>query len=403
MLHLEGVSNGASVSWDLATDTDSVTIQAPSDVALTGVNVSQTRVTAGQNADWTVTMHITNNGGTDIQLDPVATGLTFAIFQQGDKTGEYTVVEPSVFSGSGNDTLASGANDSLTFVVDVTGTTAGPLTVTGTFAGTDLTTSQPVSVGGVSASLLVETQAALSITSITPSQTTVTTSQDSTWTVTMVVANAGQSEVVLDSTSIAFNLGTGWAYDPQVLAGDSVLAGNTSKNLTFTMTKAGDTAGAARIDGYVSGVQSNDAAAKSANTTVTGSGSVTVQDSALLVVSAIRPLKDPVTMGQNNPWSVEVDVTNSGQATAELDLGATSLDFPAKTSPGAISAPTTGNTTLPAAQTTTLTFVVGTTPMFATPGRQEISASVAGTELNTGAMLQAMGADSVTVDTIPVP
>jgi hypothetical protein len=358
-------------------------------------------------------MVVQNNGGANVELDSALTKLIFNIFGQGDKSGEYTLVEPLTFTGSGTDVLAGGATDSLLFTINVTGTTAGALTLGGNFAGTDLNSSAPVSdntADGGSANLAVETPAVLSIMSITPSQPTLSEMQDSAWTVAMLVENTGESEIVLqtspDSTGINFTIGAGWAWNPAAFAGGDTLAGNSSKVISFPMTKAGDKFGPVRIDGWVRGLQTNDGTGKYFSTIAsgTGFGGVTVQTSPILAVENITVTQTPVTMGQTQPWNVEVEVSNSGGALPRLDLVATAITFAGADSGSFVLQPPTGQDSVPDHTSTILTFAVTQTPTYATAGRQPISVSIIATDTNTGGPAQtAVGADSFTVEFVPVP
>jgi hypothetical protein len=388
-------------------------VQLPSQVAIVRIEVSQNRVTTQQTAQWSARMIVQNNGDAPVLYDPAQTRLIFDIFGQGDKAGEYSYVRSGTFTGTGGDTLYGQSVDSVLFTINFTGFTPGNLTLGGEFCGTDLNGQNTVcdnTGDGGSANLVVELPGFLNIFAIQTSQPAVTASQDSSWTVNMIVENPGGSEIALethrDSTGIMFDLGAGWAFNDPVFENGPNLAGNSTKTVSFLVTKSGDTQGTARIDGFIRGVQTNDGVPKSDNTNFAGFGSIDIETAAGLIVDAVRPLQDPVTAGQTNSWSVEVDVRNPGPggAIALIDRtgGLTALDFPDATSAFTVQAPT-GPDSVASGATATLTFVVTQTPTFAAAGRQTIDATIAGTDANTRAPLQAGGSDGVTVEDLPTP
>jgi hypothetical protein len=201
-IHLEGWENGNPFTKDITTGTDEVTITDPGAVSIEQIRVSQESVTTLQTQNWQVRMVVHSNSAVPVVFDPVATGLTFDIFDQGDKTLEYSVIEPVNFQVSGNDTLLPSATDTLLFVIDTTGTTPGQLTVNGAFEGREIPSMNIVQANtfGGGPGVAVETPAILEIVSIRPSQPTVTESQTG-WNVIMTV----QTHNSVPAKSIVFS------------------------------------------------------------------------------------------------------------------------------------------------------------------------------------------------------
>jgi hypothetical protein len=102
-------------------------------------------VFAGQTEDWTVTMVVQNNGPDAIDLD-LSPDKTFIQFRIGinDVTSEYIIIYPTDLA-SGGTILSANSTDSLDFIINMTGSTTGTITIFGRVKGTDLVTGKKIS------------------------------------------------------------------------------------------------------------------------------------------------------------------------------------------------------------------------------------------------------------------
>lgn len=407
--HLEGTQNGTFYSTDLTIAPNNVTINPPGAVEVNPILTSQGRVTTGQTQDWRARMVVRNNGALPLVANPnpAITKLQFNVFPAGDKSIEYTVTSDYEFLNSNDDTLQAGTTDTLLFVVDVTGTTPGPLTLHGHFEGREVPSGTIVgdnTIDGGAANMVVETPAVLEIVSIQPSQPTVTQSQVG-WRNVMTVRNTGGSAIDLDlpASQMTFLPAPGWTVaKPTALQGGGIrLDPNEADTLYYPVTA---TPGAAsyRIDGTLPATEVNSGRLLSDNTTTSGSGTIVVQTPALLAIQQITKSREPVTNGQTTPWTIGVTVRNNGQAAATLSL-VKSLSHVIFTATGDSVGGPTGNTSLPGDSTRILTFTVAPTPNFVTAGAKAFTVRIGGSENNTGSPRNATGNASITVDLLPDP
>ncbi|MDW7679186.1 MAG: hypothetical protein SCK70_01370, partial [bacterium] len=97
-----------------------VTVLDSAKIRIVNLFASQTSVTRGQTQDWNIKVALSNDGGTDVEVDTLSSR-TFIDFGE---DADFVVLQPSgLFSGGL--TLKSGAVDTLMFVVDRTTTTPG--------------------------------------------------------------------------------------------------------------------------------------------------------------------------------------------------------------------------------------------------------------------------------------
>ncbi|MDH3216330.1 MAG: hypothetical protein OEN01_08565 [Candidatus Krumholzibacteria bacterium] len=407
-IHVEGTENGNFFSKDI-TASDNVAINDPGVVNIERMLVSQNRVTTSQTRDWQARMVVQNNGATPVVVNAANTGVQFDIFGIGDVTPEYTVTANHTFVIEGSDTLPAGATDTLLFVVDVTGSSSGQLTVHGVFEGQEVPSGNVVqdnTFDGGSGSMVVETLGVLEIVSITPSQPTVTEFQSSSWTAVVRVQNTGGSaiDLGLGTSQLSFTPAAGgWAYTaPTALeGGGTALDAGEVDSLFFEVTSTAG-AGPYRLDASLDADELNSGRALSDDTGTSGWGNVVVQTPASLAITQITKSRGSVTNGQSTPWTVDVVVKNEGEAAATVSsLRVDSyLFFPAT---GDTVGPPTGDTLLEGDSTKTVTFTISPTPTFAGAGVQTFDVRLGGSENNTGDPLSAIASDGVLVDLAPSP
>jgi hypothetical protein len=407
-IRLEGTENGTFFTKDITTGSDEVTITDPGAVSIEQIVVSQDRVTTSQTRDWQARMVVHSNSAVPVVVNPAATGLTFDVFDIGDKTSEYTVIEDFNFRVSGNDTLLPSATDTLLFVIDVTGSTPGQLTVNGAFEGREIPSMNIVQANtfGGGPGVAVETPAVLEIVNIRPSQPTVTESQTG-WDVIMTVQNTGGSIVDLQLGTSQLNFapvpgqwGFLWPTELDGNGGTELGAGEID-SLFFNIT---DIAGAGlyQIAGSLDAIELNSGRTLSDDTGSSGPGSVLVQTPAVLAIQQITKSQEPVTSGQMTPWTVDVEVKNNGEADATLSLiRDDSYLFFATTSDTV--APPTGDALVPGDSTRAFTFTIAPTPSFAAAASEPFDVRLGGTEDNTTNPLSVTGSDNVDVELPPNP
>ncbi|MCB9509748.1 MAG: hypothetical protein H6695_06170 [Deferribacteres bacterium] len=323
-IRLRGTENGNGFSRDLPVDVNELQVTAPSDVQILATRPSQPSVTRAMEKDWTITMLVRNNGGTAVQLDSVK----LILFNGGDVTGEYSLVTPTQFLGSGGDVLSPGATDSLQFDILKTGNKEGSTTIQGRLWVTDQSSQQQLFIqsdtGG--GSFDVQGPASLAITQITTSQPRVTQNMTVSWTIDVALRNNGASDLGLlldpDSSNVALALDAGdyqITYPATLVGGDTTLEGNSEDILRFIVTQTGAQMGANIITAEMRAIELNSDVHYFTATTPANQGSVVVETPAQLRIKAVTVTGAPnlPQVNTNQPFTVNVEIENIGQETAD--------------------------------------------------------------------------------------
>ena len=321
-IELRGTENGNGFARTLSVTQNELRVTAPASVQIIAVQPSQPTVTSQMEKDWFITMIVANNGGTDIELDSAEV----VLFNGGVVNAEFTIVRPQAFAGSGTRILAAGQMDSLRFEVRKTGIRLGATTIQGRLWVRDISSQERIFIqtdsGG--GSFVVQQPAILKITAIRASQPSVTRGQTQPWTVDMTVANTGQAAVLVDfdsdSTGISITGNDHTIVRPVALvSGDSVIAGNSTAVLRYTVTRTGNRIGAAVITGRVVGTELNSGLRRYDDTRDGGRDTVQVQTPARLRVRSVTLAGAPnlphVNTGQS--FQVIARVENLGQEAAD--------------------------------------------------------------------------------------
>ena len=223
-------------------------VQTPAVVGVTKVIASTGSATSGQTRDWSVDVVVRNTGQSDAQIDlyPADTYLEFST------SDDFSVISPSELAAGGT-ILAGGATDTLSFIIDQTGTASGTCRVNAVVAALEINSGRVLPPAGAAYSdqavVEIEAPAVLEITSITPSQNPVTLGQARVWTIDVALRNNGGSSLTLDAEDVDSTLawiegGSGFAFSrpEQLVEGGLSLPAAASGTLRFTVDVTGDAA-----------------------------------------------------------------------------------------------------------------------------------------------------------------
>lgn len=354
-------------------------------IEITEISPSQPTVTINQSTSWTVRMGVRNSSASTVTLSSNQAS-TWIKFMRGanDYTSQYTISEPT-----GTFVIAAGNTTYLTFTITQTGYTPGVLEIFGRAATT---------TGGYTNSILsevyggieVQTPENLQIVSITPSQSTVT-SGDNThpWQVVVAVKNNGGSAVQVDFNTSSLNSGafTTFQRPAGFQDGSTSLAANETKNIIYTITQTAPTTGLYNITATLAYTLVN--TGESMTNPASGSGSVTVQNASNLEITGVTLSQPSVNHSSTTPWTITLGVRNTGGANVDLDMnqantwvrafnGANPIDGFTIVSP--IGLQDAGTTTLVGGESDALVFQV--TQTTGTTGTFSVLARVSGTEPN---------------------
>ena len=278
------------------------------------IRLSQNEVTEGQDQDWTASVYITNIGGSEAVIDS-SRAKTYLSFSMG--TG-WKYLKPQTL-GKGTWKLAGGEQDSLTFIVEKTGSGAvGWCDIHANVSAVETNTSRQLSTntqGGGSARLKMESPADLRIVSVenlAVNRPYLDVSQ--TFTIRVSIENSGGDglnnvQVILDSD------------------GYSIFLDANSKNLE---TLPGGIHGMMEFDIQASQLPNpNEVFTVRVSGTIDNTGeptpekvetsAVVIQNPAELLVRAVMPSVLNLTGGQQDPWLVRVLVQNAGDAVLILE------------------------------------------------------------------------------------
>ncbi|OQX96688.1 hypothetical protein B6I21_00220, partial [candidate division KSB1 bacterium 4572_119] len=291
-------------------------VRQASDIEILEFSASQSTVTKDQTEDWFLTMVVQNSGGVDLRLDSVRVNFSLG---GNDISHEYQIIAASAFDHSGDDTLRAGVADTLTIVVDRTGSTLGTVTIEGSVYLDDLISGQVVKSSATG--VIVQAEAQLIMDFIHFSRTEVTTGQTSPWQIVVGLTNNGGGDIAVDSTIVGefltFKSDTSFSYSAANgfhTTGNFILKSGNSDSLFFIVDTTGTVAG--------NRVVIVDAVAWEINS----QREISVTDSAEIKIenpSNVR-LKEVKNIAYNSPYvdtdqlfQIQAIVENVGEDTAE--------------------------------------------------------------------------------------
>jgi len=235
--------------------------------------------------------------------------------------------------------------------------------------------------------LTVALPARVQILAVRPSQNTVTANMAKPWQATAVVRNNGGSGVQLDSVKLQLVNGNDVTADfgftiPNTFlgSGNRVLNAGATDSLRFDFNRTGSLPGGTALQ--VSLFVKDQSNGQPIVPPPAGSGSVVVQSRAEVKILSLNASRTTVTRNQTQPWTVDMNLRNSGGSEAQLDFNNTRLTL---SSGGTISAPDTllnGSRILTGNTEATARFTIA--PTGSLIGRNDITGQVVGTELNSG-------------------
>ena len=297
---------------------DSVTgvqVQEPADINILNIIPSQNSVTQNQNQNWTIKVVLQNGGGTNILID-MNGSRTYVSFSTGT---DFDVNQPTSLD-SGGLTLEAGSIDTLTFVVNKTGATAGNCYLSAKVFGYQ-TTSGESTEATFNLPLPVAVQAParlriLSLTSGAPNSSYVNTGQ--VFPIHAVLENNGGDEV----KEATLNLGS---------SGSSI-SGNLS--LAFTDIEGGGgkkeqvfniTANSNPIQSEVFSATIADAEAENTSesmglvleSSTDATETMTIQTPANFQITNVT-VPEQIRASQTENWQINVAVSNSGGAAIQI-------------------------------------------------------------------------------------
>jgi hypothetical protein len=414
-LSLVGWENGLVYDTTLPV-TDNVRVQMGADIKIVSISADPSVVTADTLREpIDVWMTVRNNGEAWVDLDSASIALEMGQPPE-DHTGEFVVTGPTGFS----ELPGGGSQDSLLFVVsdnDSSGShemTPGIFAIEGELAVTPRGGGNPITVDtyhGGTGYLTVQSPGTLEILDVTASRDTVTVGQTG-WFVDVDIANKGGSKLDIDFENCSLDFGEetslwSFARPDTLLSGDTLLAEDGAGTIRFEIMGTDTVSGTYGIDATVVAEELNSGRILEVTSEPPVSGSITVQTAAdvTLLVSTSR---DTVTVDNQLPWTVFVDVTNEGESAVTVDFhpDSTVLEFPNEVTAFGIDHPEAfvgGGDVVYGGQKRVMEFVVDTTRSVEPMGNTPIEVTVRWKEINTERSVTAQSSDTVLVQLEPAP
>ncbi len=306
----------ADISAGVATESNYIQVKSiPTDIEIVSITPSQTTVTQGQTADWTVQVVVRNNSTTTpIQLSSNSTQ-SYIQFKRGTVDTGYDITGPT-----GTFSIPATGTTTLTYTVNETGTMTGTLDIfarVATISGDHTTSTLDEVYSGVE----VQTPEIIQIVSATPSQPEVVAGDDThSWTVTVEVENTGGSTVDFDFTRTSLVSSAQVTHTRPSTFTDlsTTLAPDESKTMVFTVTENGTTTGTHNLNVRLSYQVQNTLVVK--EPTVSSGASVEVVSASNLQITDITPSRNTISIGSSTEWDIVVDISNNGGSDVEIDF-----------------------------------------------------------------------------------
>jgi hypothetical protein len=255
----------------------------------------------------------------------------------------------------------------------------------GTENGNDFTLDLPVTAN----ELQVAAPAAVQILAVNPSQSTVTAGMAKPWNITATVRNNGGFSVRLDSVKLQLINGINVTADfgfsvPSAFlgSGNAILNAGATDSLRFDVNRTGALTGntALQVRLFVTD-QSN---GQPIQPSPDGSGSVVVQSRADVRILNLVASRATVTRNQLRPWTVDMNVRNSGGSDVQLDFtnNLTRLGLSLGGTIAPVDTLLSGGRILRGNAEAAIRFTIS--PTGSLTGRNDITGQVRGNELNSG-------------------
>jgi len=405
-LTVVGTENGLNFNTVLAY-TEGVIVEEPSDITIQAVTPSQPTFTTDQTKPIKVRMVVANNGQANVTFTTASIRFTHA---GNDRTGQFTITPPASFQGGA--VLSGGEVDTLVFnVTDAAGPmTAGNMTLQGHVEVEDQNTQLPIEADAdLGGSLSVQTPATIDVLAVTPSQPTATQNMTRTFQVRAAVRNAGQSAVSLQlvnpSSFLTFSPPAGWiaSVRPALAGGGTLLSGGEVDTVIVDVTRTGSTSGPASVNATIAGIEGNSNRAFSQQSPQPGA--VLVQTAGVISVTSVTPSRATITSGASVPWTLTVNVSNTGQSDVDLALGAAvNVTFQGAAPAPSFTVPASlvgGGTVLEGGSSDQIVISVASAGTYAVPGNKLLTVEFDGNELNSSTAKSGSGNGNVLVQTAP--
>lgn len=310
---VSGYAGTSLVSDSSADQTDKWRVQTPAQFVISKVEAFADTVSQGL-GNVSVAMTVKNTGeATALISQPL---LKFwSVNENRNLPADYQVFPSGTNPGS-----ISGLQPArLNFSLNVSSTaTLGRVLLNGSISGSDSNSSRVIddAEADTTDAWQVVSAAVVGITSLRPSQYTISRGQTQAWNVTLVLQNNAVTAVRLDSAMIKFLIGGADISDEYGISNPTYflaskttqLAGGKTDSLRFTIVRTGTTLGLITIDAsvFLTDLQNSKSITRSQKT------GVTVENPGAMSIQKITPSQTRVTLNQTVPWKVTVVLSNDG-------------------------------------------------------------------------------------------
>jgi hypothetical protein len=357
-----------------------VKVQNPADIKVRDIIPSQNSITQNQGQNWSIKVVLENEGGTNILID-VNASKTFVNFSTGT---DFDVNQPTSLD-SGGLTLEPGSIDTLTFIVDKTGATAGNCFLSAKVTGYQTTSGDATEATlNLTSPVVVQTPARLRILSVAnqaPNPPYVNTGQ--VFPIRVLLENIGGDEVKTARINLSSS-GNSISEDLSFTLNDISGNGETKEKL-FSITADNNPIQSELFTATVTEAEAantSEAMGLVVEFSPDSTEAVTIQNPANVQISDIV-VPGQIRASQTDNWEINVAVVNNGGAAAVFTaLSANDIKIILSDSVRTdyiILAPaelSIGGLTLNGGQQASLTYIVDRTGEDAGTGALEVSLNV---------------------------
>lgn len=316
------VANTGDVKTKAAVDFNqrsSILLQNPADLAIPHISSALSVISAGRSTAWDVYVTLENFGEAELELDLADVDSTWLRFYSGaTPSAGFSVIRPTALSGSNSTRLAGGDRDSLLYKVTANVPSAGIFDIKAAVKAVESNRNklfyqiktQTGALRVVTAANIVYKQNTLGPLQVVPGRTAE---------FQLTVENSGQADIVLNPSATTFSFSDGANTFLTTLddaRGSTIIGGGTTRlyfqqKYLSTAFSLGFFVPALSLSGEENGSPYQKAIP------LTGA-QVKVGNPGDVSLDSITPSTVSVTLGQSNPWYVDLGVTNNSGQTLKI-------------------------------------------------------------------------------------
>ncbi|MCA9731452.1 MAG: S-layer family protein [Deferribacteres bacterium] len=380
-------SDGSPI--DLTNSNNTFAVQTAAAVAIKEI-IAPATATINQTTAWRAKVVLQNTGEANAEVNFNADSTKYLF----SNVAGYSITRPTLLA-SGKTFIAGSSEDTLSFVVNTTGSTPGALSIGAIVRGYDKNSNvvfRDSTIAEELRTVTIQTPASIKIDSTWISSLNApSVNRLQEFQVISRIKNDGQESL----DSVVIDLSSSEISSPSTFALHSAaftIPGGSAINIPITVTAADRSGSETFTVSVFSAKGKNTKKIVSPLAALDSSEQAILQTAAELQVVSVVPSPETVFANQLIPWTITATVKNNGEATAQLKPKATDINFDLDSHDDTqnynINAPVTAN--LPGnGQETEIVYTINRTGILS--GTANITLTLGATDANTGATISGVG------------